>query len=186
VVYLAAYRSSKELYFKQEIQQISDQMLWVCAEKPQIQAERPQDLSFMHGDIIEMLKSYARIQPGKQAVALSEIDEVLVMGSTGLLIALQKAFKQELKSLFSKNPKVIGTVGSPMQCMLKGVCAQCLQWQIDPETGERTQTVFTCAMQDQALEKIDLENLSARQKQNKLTEYLTAQWVGHVLDKPGD
>ena len=26
-----------------------------------------------------------------------------------------------------------------MQCMLKGVCSQCLQWQIDPATGHRAQ-----------------------------------------------
>jgi hypothetical protein len=32
----------------------------------------------------------------------------------------------------------IGSINSPMQCMMKEVCAQCLQRQVDPETGEES------------------------------------------------
>ena len=79
--------------------------------------------------------------------------------------------------------EAIGTVGSPMQCMLKGVCAQCLQWQIDPATGERTRPVFSCAGQDQPLTWIDLDNLGARQRQNRLLDWLTGAWMDHVLEQ---
>ena len=48
----------------------------------------------------------------------------------------------------------IGSINSPMQCMMKEVCAQCLQPQVDPETGERT-VVFSCFNQDQALDRVD-------------------------------
>ncbi len=70
-----------------------------------------------------------------------------------------------------------------MQCMLKSVCSQCLQWQIDPETGERTRAVFSCAMQDQPLMWIDLDNLTARQGQNHLQEHINELWANHVLDE---
>ncbi len=73
--------------------------------------------------------------------------------------------------------------GRPVQCMLKGVCSQCLQWQIDPETGEHTRAVFSCAMQDQPLMWIDLDNLAARQGQNRLQEHINELWANHVLDE---
>ena len=95
---------------------------------------------------------------------------------------MQSALKDDLKPYFSKKISVTGTVGSPMQCMMKGVCGQCLQWQIDPETGKRTRAVFSCVKQDQPLDWIDLDNLSARQSQNRLSEYMTGLWANHVLD----
>ena len=64
-----------------------------------------------------------------------------------------------------------------------GVCAQCLQWQIDPATGLRTRAVFSCAEQDQPLAWVDLENLAARQAQNRLSERLSNQWLSIVLDR---
>ncbi len=103
------------------------------------------------------------------------------MGSTGLLRGLQRALRGELQPYFKSDVQAMGTVGSPMQCMLQGVCAQCLQWQIDPETGERTRAVFSCAMQDQPLSWIDLDNLAARQAQNRLQDHLTDLWLGQVL-----
>ena len=42
--------------------------------------------------------------------------------------------------------------------MMKEVCAQCLQPQIDPVTGERT-VVFSCFNQDQALDRVDFPAL---------------------------
>ncbi len=53
--------------------------------------------------------------------------------------------------------------------------------EIDPETGERTRAVFSCAQQDQPLAWIDLDNLAARQSQNRLSEHLSARWLDYVL-----
>jgi hypothetical protein len=68
-----------------------------------------------------------------------------------------------------------------MQCMLKGVCAQCLQWQIDPETGQRTKAVFACSWQDQPLEVIDIDHLDARRMQNTVHEKISGLWVDHLF-----
>ena len=144
-----------------------------------------QDISVQQGNIIELIKDYENgsIANDKQKdlIRLSEVDEIMIMGSTGLLKAMQKSLKEDLKPFFKKNVHATGTVGSPMQCMMKGVCGQCLQWQIDPETGKRTRAVFSCAKQDQPLSWIDLDNLNARQTQNRLSEYMTGLWANHVL-----
>jgi len=70
-----------------------------------------------------------------------------------------------------------------MQCMLKGVCAQCLQWQINPETGQRTKAVFACSWQDQPLDLIELENLHDRLGQNHMAEVLSNLWLEYIFEK---
>ena len=61
-----------------------------------------------------------------------------------------------------------------MQCMMKEVCAQCLQKHVDPVTGKET-IVFTCFNQDQEIDRVDFENLRARLRANSMQEKLTAR-----------
>ena len=72
----------------------------------------------------------------------------------------------------------IGSINSPMQCMMKEICAQCLQPQRDPVTG-KVRYVFTCFNQDQPLDHVDFKGLHERLKQNALAEKLTAAWLRH-------
>lgn len=74
----------------------------------------------------------------------------------------------------------VGSVHGPMQCMLKGICAQCLQWQIDPQTGERTKAVYSCSWQDQPLEIVDLDHMISRTRSHQSLEKLNKQWLGFV------
>jgi len=133
--------------------------------------------------MVDLVRRYGDGEIGSgTGIRLGDVDRILVMGGTGLLRGFQQALADgALATRFRSDVKMLGTVGSPMQCMLKGVCAQCLQWQKDPKTGERTRAVFSCAEQDQPLAWIDLDNLAARQQQNRLADRLTAQWVEHVL-----
>jgi hypothetical protein len=117
------------------------------------------------------------------AIPLREVDRLMVMGSTGLLKAFQASLQGPLKPHFRADVHVTATVGSPMQCMMKGVCAQCLQWQIDPKTGQRTKAVFSCAGQDQPLRSVDLDHLTARQTQNRLLDQVSSHWL-HFIASP--
>jgi hypothetical protein len=69
--------------------------------------------------------------------------------------------------------------------MLKGVCSQCLQWQIDPHTGQRTKAVFGCSWQDEPLDIVDLDNLDERLSQNRVQEHLTNRWLEYLLSRSG-
>ncbi|WP_297393141.1 FAD-dependent oxidoreductase [Acidiferrobacter sp.] len=185
VVYVAAFAKASELDNQSGLEEAADQIVWCTAQGPRITARRPQDRSVEATDMVALLTQYAEgaLDLPADAAALSSVDRILVMGSTGLLKAFQKALKGSLQPLFKPGVKAIATVGSPMQCMMKGVCAQCLQWQIDPATGLRTRAVFSCAEQDQPLAWVDLENLAARQAQNRLSERLSNQWLSIVLDR---
>jgi hypothetical protein len=71
-----------------------------------------------------------------------------------------------------------------MQCMMKEVCAQCLQRHVDPETG-REEFIFSCYNQDQELDRVDFGSLRARLGQNGVQEKLTKQWIDRSLRKLG-
>ncbi|MDB5294059.1 MAG: gltB 1, partial [Phycisphaerales bacterium] len=68
----------------------------------------------------------------------------------------------------------------PMQCMMKEICAQCLQVHRDPATGKET-TVFSCSNQDQPLDHVRFDNLRSRLSQNGAQEKLTKLWIDHCL-----
>ena len=69
-----------------------------------------------------------------------------------------------------------------MQCMMKEVCAQCLQRHIDPETGQEA-FIFSCYNQDQDLDRVDFANLQGRLRQNSVQEKISNLWFEHLLDR---
>ena len=74
----------------------------------------------------------------------------------------------------------IASINSPMQCMMKEVCAQCLQRHVDPATGKET-IIFSCLNQDQEMDRVDFPNLDARLRQNTVQEKLSNLWFDHLL-----
>jgi NADPH-dependent glutamate synthase beta subunit-like oxidoreductase/NAD(P)H-flavin reductase len=183
VLYVAAFGGAGEVDRQDELEASADQIIWATASEPTVPARRNLDTSLVATDMVQLVRDYGDGRVGSaDGLALGDVDRVLVMGGTGLLRGFQEALAGgRLSDLFRAHVRALGTVGSPMQCMLKGVCAQCLQWQKDPETGKRTRAVFSCAEQDQPLAWIDLDNLAARQQQNRLPDRLTGLWLDYVL-----
>ncbi len=117
----------------------------------------------------------------KLKIPLKNINSIIVIGSAAILRLIEKAKHTELKASLNPNAHWTASVYGPMQCMLKGVCAQCLQWQIDPKTGLRTKAVYACSWQHQPMEKVDINNLDERLGQNRAQEILTDLWVDYLL-----
>jgi NAD(P)H-flavin reductase len=175
VVFLAQLNNKEEAYCQSTLEQATDIILWQTKTGDMIEPSRPTDMAVSNSDIITSLSEHAH------GMALTDVDRVFLFGDTDMLRLFQAARKTALKNLLIKNPPVIGSVYGNMQCMLKGVCAQCLQWQIDPETGLRTKAVFACSWQDQPLEIIDIDHIDARQIQNRLLDQLSRLWVDHLF-----
>ena len=72
-----------------------------------------------------------------------------------------------------------------MQCMMKEICAQCLQRHRDPVTGTET-VVFSCFNQDQEMDHVDFGALHRRLTQNGAQEKLTKLWVDRCLHHLGE
>jgi NADPH-dependent glutamate synthase beta subunit-like oxidoreductase/NAD(P)H-flavin reductase len=177
VIYVGNFQSKEEIYSMNVIEQAADVVLWITQSGEQIQPNRVEDYSGQ-GDYLDNLLRYEANQP---EISLRDIDRVYLVGDTPLLKRFQAARNTQLKDILVKDPLVHGSVYSTMQCMLKGVCAQCLQWQIDPETGKRTKAVFACSWPDQPLEIIDFDNIDERQIQNRLQEHLSNLWMDYLM-----
>lgn len=175
VIYAGQFENKEEVFCQKELENVTDSILWLTKSADIIQPGRPTDYSIQSDNIINTLIQYAN------EMKLADIDRIYLIGDTNLLRQFQAARKILLKEYLLKDPKVFGSVYGNMQCMLKGVCAQCLQWQIDPETGQRTKAVFACSWQDQPLEIIDIDHIDARQMQNRLLDQLGNLWVEHVF-----
>lgn len=92
------------------------------------------------------------------------VRRVLIQGKASLLKSIGRLKSQQAFPAALQATRWMGSVLGPMQCMLKGVCASCWQWQVDPKTGKRSKAVFACSWQDQPLELIDIEHLALRQE----------------------
>ncbi|ALG68948.1 FAD-dependent oxidoreductase [Beggiatoa leptomitoformis] len=177
VVCFAHFSSATDIYCQTELEAAADVIVWVTDSTAPLTNGRPQDLHFVDS----MLDALSRYAQTVQPIPLSVVNRVLVLGSPALLRAVQNARCGAFRDYFVDKTDFTGAVYSTMQCMLKGVCAQCLQWQIDPVTGMRTKAVFACSWQEQPLEWIDIDNLNARLQQNTLQEYLSNRWLDYLL-----
>ncbi len=146
---------------------------------PCIQPARPQDRTFL-GNIVEAMQAYASGQLGEQAIPLAGAQRIIAIGSDRMMAAVKNALAGKLHQHFPNQPTAIGSINSPMQCMMKEICAQCLQRHVDPETKEES-FVFSCFNQDQLLQAVDFANLNARLRQNSAAEKLTSLWIDHLF-----
>ncbi len=184
VVYFAGYKKIIDRYKTDEIERAADVVIWCCDEAPGFTPARPQDSTFV-GNIIEAILNYGTGKLGTPAIPLHTVDRIVAIGSDGMMRAVAGARHGVLQPLLKKDHEAIGSINSPMQCMMKEICAQCLQQHKDPVTGEET-VVFSCFNQDQRLDNVDFANLRARLSQNSVQEKLTKLWIDRCLQKTGD
>lgn len=92
---------------------------------------------------------------------LVSVDIVIINASPEIIEELQ-SLKNEI---FSENTKIIVSVNSSMQCMMKGICGQCIQ----KVKGEQ-KYIFACSQQNQNAEIVDFKSLKTCLRQNSLQE----------------
>ena len=182
VLYFAGYKLREDRYKVAEIEAAADAIVWACDEAPGFAPDRDQDKASV-GDMVAALTAYADGTLGSQPIALSDVDRVITIGSDGMMAAVQAARHTVLKPYLKPGHVAIGSINSPMQCMLKEICAQCLQPQRDPDTGKPLPPLYSCFCQDQDLDRVDFDLLRARLRQNAAQEKLTATWIDRALKK---
>ncbi|MBN9565250.1 MAG: FAD-dependent oxidoreductase [Alphaproteobacteria bacterium] len=178
VLYFAGYKTSADLFKREEIEKYCDKVVWCCDVNPVIPTTRPQDQTYL-GNIVEAMRDYASQD---QELNFKHISHAIVIGSDGMMAAVQNALKASLKEHFPPNLQGVASVNSPMQCMMKEICGQCLQKHRDPQTGEET-FVFSCVNQDQNIFNVDFRCLRDRLSQNHLQECLTQKWIEYCLSQ---
>jgi NADPH-dependent glutamate synthase beta subunit-like oxidoreductase/NAD(P)H-flavin reductase len=181
VIYFAGFKNGADLFKREEIEEGTDQVIWATDAGDSITPARPQD-AHVRGNIVQAMVAYAEGRLGAVRVPLSEVTRIIAIGSDRMMNAVRLARHGVLAPHLNPAHVGIGSINSPMQCMMKEVCAQCLQRHVDPATG-REEFIFSCYNQDQELDRVDFANLHARLRQNSVQEKLTNLWFEHLLDQ---
>lgn len=169
VHYLMGYEQQKDVIYRERAEQTADYIYWTFRQSPEAWPLRAQDHLF-EGTVIETLTTLAHTHH------LVDIDRLLMIASAKTMTAVEKV----RPSLFKTKCQAIASVNAPMQCMMKGVCGQCLQRHTDPVTGLESM-VLSCRTQDQSMEKVDFESLQGRLKQNSVQEKVNALWLREFI-----
>ncbi len=186
VIYFAGYKNGEDLFKRQEIEKATDQVVWSTDMGKEIRPMRPQDSHF-RGNIVQAMVAYAEGKFGQTRLSLKDVDRIIAIGSDRMMNGVREARHGALKPYLKPEHVAIGSINSPMQCMMKEVCAQCLQRHVNPHTGEEF-FVFSCFNQDQHLDFVDFKNLNDRLKANSIQEKLTNLWLDRMFgrDNPGN
>jgi NADPH-dependent glutamate synthase beta subunit-like oxidoreductase/NAD(P)H-flavin reductase len=186
VIYFAGYKFAQDRFKVEDVEAAADIVVWSVDKGEGVTAitpTRPQDKTFI-GNILESMLAYARGDLGEQPISLGDVDHLIVIGSDRMMAAVKSARFDVLKPYLNKAHHAIGSINSPMQCMMKGICAQCLCKHIDADTGKEY-FVYSCYNQDQDLDKVDFPHLNARLRQNSVQEKLSDLWLDYLLEKQG-
>ena len=184
VLYFAGYKNEKDVFKVEEIEAAADIVVWAVDPGDgvvQIPSRRPQDRSFI-GNVVQAMVAYAEGQLGDVDIPLAEVEELIVIGSDVMMAAVKRARHEVLATYLKPGHEALGSINSPMQCMMKGVCAQCMCKHVDPDSGE-VSFVYSCYNQDQRLDEVDFAHLRARLRQNSVQEKLSNLWLDHLLKR---
>ncbi len=179
VIYFAGYKNGADLFKREEIEKATDKVVWASDYGTEITPRRMQDAHF-RGNIVQAMVAYAEGKLGDRPVELKDVDRIIVIGSDRMMNGVKEARFGALKPYLKEKHTAIGSINSPMQCMMKEVCAQCLQRHVNPHTGEEF-FVFSCFNQDQQLDFVDFKNLNDRLRANSIQEKLTNMWLDKAL-----
>jgi len=185
VLYFAGYKSAGDVFRVEDIEAASDVVVWSVDPAPGVEpipTTRPEDKTFV-GNIIDTMLAYGKGDLGDTAIPLNEVNRMIVIGSDRMMAAVKDVRHGALAPYLRPDHAAIGSINSPMQCMMKGVCAQCLCRHVDPDSGEEF-FVYSCYNQDQDLDSVDFEHLHARLRQNTVQEKLSNMWLDYLIGRP--
>ena len=182
VIYFAAFRKGEDLFKRDEIESAADVVIWSTDGGHEIEPNRlrPYDKHF-RGNVVQAMVAYAKGELYETRTSLDECERLICIGSDRMMNALKEARRSLLAPYLKPDHVAIGSINSPMQCMMKEICAQCLCKHVDPETGAEIAPVFSCFNQDQALDSVDFENLNQRLRANSMQEKLANLWLDHLV-----
>jgi len=184
VVYFAAFRRGEDLFKREEIESAADVVVWSTDAGSDILPDkrRPYDRHFK-GNVVQAMLAYAREELGEPKLRTEECARLICIGSDRMMNAVRLARGGVLHAHLKPGHAAIGSINSPMQCMMKEICAQCLCKHVDPATGKEAAPVFSCFNQDQELDRVDFDNLNQRLRVNSVQEKLSNLWLDHLAQR---
>ncbi len=171
VIFFAGYRKNSYIVRQEKMESWSDIMVFAIEEEmPNLRLNRASSQQFQ-GTVIDALRNYL----GQNS---QKIDRIFTIGNDNLMHKIAKLRHEKPIASIAEAPIAITSLNSPMQCMLKGVCSQCLQKRKNKNGID--EYFYSCAEQDQDMDRLDFCHLHQRCEQNSLMEKISKLWIGHL------
>lgn len=153
VILIAGYKKKKDRVYQDKLENFADMIFW-CSEEGKSLPHRKQDF-VTEGNVIDGLKL------AHNNSVLTDTHYVYCLGSDQMMHAVSKK-KEEY---FNKQVRMTCSLNLPMQCLMKGICGQCIQ-KVNDERGY----IFACSNQNQDSSLIDYKVLEQRHLLNSTWE----------------
>ena len=161
VLFFAGYRHKNYIVRQERMQKCCDELI-ISIEDEVVQN------GYFQGNVIDSIKNYFTKNKIK-------IDRVFAIGNDNLMHNVARLRHENIVEEFADAQYSITSLNAPMQCMMKGVCGQCLQKK--KNIDGKFEYFYSCANQDQSMDNVDFEHLHARCEQNSLLEKTTKLWL---------
>ncbi len=159
IIYFAGYKKLQDRFYQNRIENSADIVVW-CCEQGILSKNRAKDKS-IKGNIIDGINDYFKRR--NTIKDFSPINRIIAASDSKIL----ESIKNIKDKIFGEDIPLIVSLNSPMQCMMKGICGQCIQ-----KVTDQQQYIFTCSCQEQDAKVVDFEGLQNRLQQNSLHEKL--------------
>lgn len=147
-------------------------MIWATAISQAARQQHKKVYLFVMEEIASEYKSYFDQVHQLQKWSDAQVDEE----KFEIHYCLKAKLFRACSSMITMKPSAqYAIVDGAMMCLLKGICGQCIQWQVDAE-GMRVKTVYACSWTSQPIELIDVNHLEIRQNKNQLGKNLYQKW----------
>ncbi len=182
VIFFAGYKKNSFIVDQNRMENSAYKMIFAIEEeRPNLKLSKKSSEQF-HGNVIEAIKHYFSLsnfsQEASKAKSQLLIDRIFTIGNDDLMHEIAKLRHKNTIPSFSKAKYAITSLNSPMQCMMKGVCARCLQKR--KNKNGKTEYFYSCAEQDQDIDNLDFNHLHYRCQQNSLSEKVSKLWINHL------
>jgi len=166
VIFFAGYKKSE--YIVNEARMINSSSKLIIS----VEDKKNED-PYFKGSVIDSIKNYFEKKSQK-------IDRIFAIGNDSLLYEVAKLRTENIIPDFVKAKYSISSLNSPMQCMMKGVCGQCIQKKY---INGKANYFYSCANQDHNSDELDFQHLHNRCEQNSLAEKTSKSWLSFLYNK---
>jgi len=135
VIYFAGYKRGEDLFKREEIEAATDQVTGAptSARQSRRAGRRTRISAATSCRRCRLPQRRAR----RSAVPPADVDRIIAIGSDRMMAAVKAARHSVLAAHLKPNHVGIASINSPMQCMMKEVCAHVPAEAVDPHTGKR-------------------------------------------------
>lgn len=159
VIFFAGYRKNSFVVREEEMRKSCAELIISISDETCADGRS-------QGSVIDAIKKFS----------FPKIDRIFTIGNDSMMHEIAK-LRHEISAL-NQAPIAIASLNSPMQCMLKGICSQCLQKRKN-DAGE-WEYFYSCSQQDQNMDSLDFTHLHNRCEQNSLSEKLSKMWINFL------